>query len=129
MAPLIFALLLASQTSEPDCAGTQSEMTQCAANDFARADATLNTVWREVTEALHERDRDAAQYAPADRGSYMEAARNAQRAWVAFRDAECGAEADNEARGGSMEPMVFHACRARLTEERTAQLRAAYLDQ
>ena len=127
MTPLILALLLVSQAGEPDCAGTQAEMTQCAADDFARADAVLNAVWREVMAALRERDGEAARYQP-DRGSYTEAARNAQRAWVAFRDAECGAESDSEARGGSMEPMVFHSCRARLTEERTAQLRATYLD-
>lgn len=128
MTPLILALLLVSQTGEPDCAGTQAEMTQCAANDFARADDELNAVWRAVMAALRNRDVETAQYDTVSRGSYTEAARNAQRAWVAFRDAECGAESDNEARGGSMEPMVFHACRARLTEERTAQLRAAYLD-
>lgn len=127
MTSLILALLLASQAAEPDCAGTQSEMTQCAANDFARADRVLNAVWREVTEALRTRDRDAAQYEPADRGSYAEGALAAQRAWLAFRDAQCGAESDIEARGGSMEPMVFHYCRARLTDERTAQLRATYL--
>ena len=46
----------------------------------------------------------------------------AQRAWLIFRDAHCTVEG-YEARGGSMEPMVYNGCRARITRERTAQLR------
>jgi uncharacterized protein YecT (DUF1311 family) len=48
--------------------------------------------------------------------------REAQRAWIVFRDAHCTVEGYDQARGGSMEPMVYHGCRARLTRERTRQL-------
>ena len=50
--------------------------------------------------------------------------RQAQRAWLTFRDAQCTYEGYGEARGGSMEPMVYSGCRARLTRERIAQLAA-----
>jgi uncharacterized protein YecT (DUF1311 family) len=49
--------------------------------------------------------------------------RDAQRAWVTFRDAHCTLQGYNDARGGSMEPMSFNICRASVTRERTAQLR------
>ena len=48
--------------------------------------------------------------------------REAQRAWVAFRDANCRLESF-EARGGSMQPMLDAGCRATLTRARTAELR------
>jgi uncharacterized protein YecT (DUF1311 family) len=48
--------------------------------------------------------------------------REAQRAWVAFRDAHCRLES-YEARGGSMQPMLDAGCRATLTRARTAELR------
>ena len=35
----------------------------------------------------------------------------AQRAWVAFRDAQCAYESNAEARGGSMAPMVYSELR------------------
>jgi uncharacterized protein YecT (DUF1311 family) len=48
--------------------------------------------------------------------------REAQRAWVSFRDAQCRLESF-EARGGSMQPMLDSGCRAAVTRARTAELR------
>ena len=48
--------------------------------------------------------------------------REAQRAWVTFRDAHCRLQSF-EARGGSMQPMLLSQCKAYLTELRTEQLR------
>ena len=45
----------------------------------------------------------------------------AQRAWIAFRDAECTySTADSE--GGSIHPMEVSQCLTELTEARTKQL-------
>jgi uncharacterized protein YecT (DUF1311 family) len=41
---------------------------------------------------------------------------------VTFRDAQCQGES-YEARGGSMQPMLYQGCRATLTRARTAELR------
>ena len=46
----------------------------------------------------------------------------AQKAWLAFRDAECDFEAAG-ARGGSIQPMIVAQCRTRLTEARSGALR------
>ena len=100
----------------------QAQMNACAAIDFEAADAELNAVWREAVEGARaadaELDREFDQ-----RPTTEEKLREAQRAWIVFRDAHCTVEGYDEARGGSMEPMVYDGCRARLTRERTAQLR------
>ena len=101
---------------------TQLDMNQCAGIDFQRADIELNRVWREAIAAA--RQDDAGIAGTNDRRQTEEAQlREAQRGWLVFRDAECTVEGYREARGGSMEPLIYNGCRARLTRERTAQLR------
>jgi uncharacterized protein YecT (DUF1311 family) len=100
----------------------QMEMNICAGLDFERADAALNILWRQVIASARARDRELDQR--YDQRPATEAKlREAQRAWLVFRDAHCTVQGYDEARGRSMEPMVYGACRAELTRQRTAQLR------
>jgi uncharacterized protein YecT (DUF1311 family) len=118
--------LLAAQASSAegwhcDNPQVQMEMNACAAIDFERADAELNAEYRRSIAWARDADREGR--APGDDRPGDEATlREAQRAWLAFRDAQCRLEG-YEARGGSMEPMLYEGCRARLTRERTRQLR------
>jgi len=66
---------------------------------------------------MKRRDADGA-----GRFGYAAATLASQRAWLAFRDAQCAIEGGEYA-GGSMQPMVRSGCLARLTRERTAQLK------
>jgi uncharacterized protein YecT (DUF1311 family) len=105
-------------------AQTQLAMNMCAELDFERADAELNAAWREAIAGTRISDREIDRQ--SDRRPTGEAKmREAQRAWLVFRDAQCTVEGYDEARGGSMEPMVYSGCRARMTRERTAQLRSS----
>jgi uncharacterized protein YecT (DUF1311 family) len=126
MIGLAFALLLAAQDPQPNCTDpqTQTEMNHCAAVDFERADAELNTEYRRSIAAAQAADREGASYRiEGDTRPGEEATlREAQRAWVAFRDANCRLEG-YEARGGTMEPMLYSGCLATLTRARTAELR------
>jgi uncharacterized protein YecT (DUF1311 family) len=99
-------------------------MNMCAEIDFERADADLNAAWRDAIAEARASDREIdRQY---DQRPTEEAKmREAQRAWLVFRDAQCTVEGYGEARGGSMEPMVYSGCRARLTRERIVQLRVS----
>jgi uncharacterized protein YecT (DUF1311 family) len=99
---------------------SQMEMNMCAELDFERADAQLNIIYREEIAGARQGDReiDSSDHRPTSEAVL----RQAQRAWLAFRDAHCTYEGYGEARGGSMEPMVYSGCRARLTRERIAQL-------
>jgi len=89
---------------------SQQMMTICAGADLATADAKLNTTYQSV---LGEAD---------DKGKTL--LKTAQRAWVAFRDAEC-AYSTQASEGGSIHPMEVSQCLTKLTETRTKQLTTA----
>jgi uncharacterized protein YecT (DUF1311 family) len=122
----VMLALLGAQEPQWNCADpqAQSEMNACAAIDFARADAELNAEYRAAIAHARASDRETSGRAEGDDRPGDEATlREAQRAWVVFRDAHCRLEG-YEARGGSMEPLVYNSCRAEITRARTAQLRA-----
>ena len=52
---------------------------------FQEADAKLNAVYKNVLAHIAESDLEK----PYDRESWEKAMRESQRAWVAFRDADC----------------------------------------
>ena len=105
---------------KPDCIDpqTQMEMTYCAGVDYEDADAELNALWPDIVAAAKQNDEYVADMA-RERGvpTTLEALRTAQRAWIAFRDAQCEYEA-YEVFGGTAQPMVGSLCLARLTRER-----------
>jgi uncharacterized protein YecT (DUF1311 family) len=120
------ALALAAQEPQLDCANamTQADMNACAARDFEQADAELNRIWPGLIAGARAADREIDRTYD-HRPGYEQMLREAQRAWLAFRDAQCTYEAADEARGGSMEPMVFSGCAAQLTRARIRQLTGA----
>ncbi|TDX28562.1 MULTISPECIES: lysozyme inhibitor LprI family protein [Rhodovulum] len=92
------------------CPGnTQIEMNDCAASAYRNADAQLNAVWPAARAAAASWGGD---------GMLLDA----QRKWIAFRDAACAVEAA-QYQGGSIQPLVHAECLRRLTERRTADLR------
>ncbi|WP_420408490.1 lysozyme inhibitor LprI family protein [Hoeflea sp.] len=129
LALLATGLFIAGQVraqDEPDCDNPmdQFSMTYCAGKDYEAADATLNELWPEVMALARENDEYVADLA-RDRGvpTTVEALRDAQRAWIKFRDAQCSYEG-YEVFGGTMQPMVGSLCLARLTEERNTFFRS-----
>ncbi|MDH2328408.1 lysozyme inhibitor LprI family protein [Cereibacter sp. SYSU M97828] len=108
---LLLPLPLAAQ--EADCANavTQAQMTQCAAQELGAADDALNAAFGKAMTRM----------GGVDGGE--DALRRAQRAWISFRDTACAAEGLRYA-GGSMQGMVVVNCKTRLTDVRTADLRA-----
>jgi len=121
----MIALLLLAATAACANPQTQSQMTMCAAQDFTAADLALNKQWAATVADAKQRDSFIDRRTDKRPGSYATLL-VAQRAWLAYRDAHCTGES-YDARGGSMEPMLFNACRAELTRARTKQL-AALMD-
>jgi len=121
---LLAALMLAAAPADSSCRSprVQSEMNRCAAVDFERADGAMNLAWRSALAFVRDQDKEAA-FQPDGKPSGESQLRDAQRAWLIFRDAHCTVESYG-ARGGTMEPMLYDACRARVTRERTRQLRS-----
>ncbi|KAA3446478.1 hypothetical protein C7I87_30175 [Mesorhizobium sp. SARCC-RB16n] len=89
---------------------SQQMMNICAGEDYQAADARLNAAY----QALIGSD-------DADGRKLLQAA---QRAWIAFRDAECSHSTAASA-GGSIHAMEVSQCLTRLTNDRIKQLAAS----
>ncbi|HET6934674.1 MAG TPA: lysozyme inhibitor LprI family protein [Candidatus Angelobacter sp.] len=111
--PQLGICLLLAQTAWPQCenAGTTVETTNCYADELKKADAELNKIYKAALADLE--GKDAVKL------------RKAQRAWMAYRDAQCDAEYGTWG-GGSGGPAAHLACLGRLTHQRTAEIRETY---
>ena len=120
------ALVLASLLSTParaqtlDCTNpvTQVEMTGCAAKAFEAADGDLNLAYGLAVDMAVRLD----EYLPEGAVPAKTILRDAQRAWIGFRDQACEAES-LLARGGTMQNQLYYICLERLTRRRTGDLR------
>ena len=112
-------LALPATAQDVDCAiaMAQADLNQCAYQDWEEADVRLNAVYKQVVAAYSDLDS----YLSEDQGSSVETLRDAQRAWISFRDLTCEAEGF-AMRGGSAEPLLVYGCMRALTEERTQHL-------
>ena len=112
------AALAPASAQEPRCqrSGNQAELNACAADDFKQADRELNATW----QALLRKE--------ADDKPFIAKLRTAQKAWLAFRDAEleahfaCDSE-NSRMCWGSMEGMSFMMRKKDLTQQRTKMLK------
>ncbi len=91
--------------------GTQAELDGCAEARRVAADARLNEAYARV----------AARLGGAEDQRQRDAFRDAERAWIGFRDAECRFEGA-PSYGGSMHSMELAECAARLSDARAATL-------
>ncbi len=96
-----------AQTLNCQKALTQQEMNQCAALSAKDADRRLNQVYQQLRK---------------NRGTQLDAQLvTAEEAWIKYRDASC-AYSRSRFEGGSIMPMVYSNCIARLTNQRTQEL-------
>lgn len=102
-------------------AQTQSALNQCAGLLYARADDALNVQWKLALQRVKELDADIDRKYDKQPG-YVETLLKAQRAWIAYRDANCLLDSF-EARGGTMAPMLEAQCLTHMTEARTEDLK------
>jgi uncharacterized protein YecT (DUF1311 family) len=111
------ALPVSAETLNCTNPQTQIDMTQCAYQEWQVADGELNAAYGRLMDGLKVRDANLAAGEPKG----AEVLRDAQRAWLTFRDKTCEVEGF-AMRGGSAEPMVIASCKARLTWERITHL-------
>lgn len=78
----------------------------CIAEELKAQDAALNAAYRQLTAGMNARQKAGVQ--------------KAQRAWIAFRDADCASRQDWE--WGSMSTVAANFCVLRRTVERTIEL-------
>jgi len=95
-------------------AASQLELNTCATADLTAADEELNRVYREVLTRY------------TDDPLFRERLKTAQRAWLAFRDAELGAIFPHDREPGyysSMFPYCRQSWLSLMTRQRTEELR------
>ena len=90
-----------------DNAQTQAEMNDCAAKEYRAADQKLNKLYADLSSKL-EPERLAK-------------LKEAQRAWIKFRDADCEFQAYLN-KGGTIYPLVYDGCLTENANNRIKQL-------
>ena len=122
---LVSALLALAPAALPaqeiDCAEavTTVEINWCGEQAWMAADGALNAAYADAIALAREIDAEGT-------GNSEETLREAQRAWVAFRDAACEAEAQPFSPGSIMGAITY-GCLERLTLARTDDL-VSYVD-
>jgi uncharacterized protein YecT (DUF1311 family) len=103
LTPLLFSTL--AHAVDCDNATDQTTMNQCAAQQNKAADKELNALYQQITTRLKSN--------PDSKKLLI----GAQRAWVAFRDAECKFSSAG-VQGGSVYPLIYSNCVTELTKAR-----------
>lgn len=87
---------------------TTIEMKECAAREYKEADAALNKAYKEAMARLTSKEQ-------------KDKLKEAQKAWIKFRDLHCESEYLTW-EGGSFGGVAHTNCMTSLTRKRTAQL-------
>ncbi|CAI8767921.1 lysozyme inhibitor LprI family protein [Methylocaldum szegediense] len=112
---LLLAPVITYSEDLPKCNrdGTQLEINACAADEFDKAERKLNEVYRAL---LKKEEKNVI---------FIQKLRAAQRAWLAFRDAELEAMyacEEGSTCWGTILPLCYADYKTKLTRERTQRL-------
>jgi uncharacterized protein YecT (DUF1311 family) len=105
------------------------DLNDCYGNLYQSADAQLNATYNNIVGfvkknlLLAQHDNNAALIAHNE--TSLNKLLAAQRAWLAYRDANCDS-IKFQYEGGSIQPMIWSQCMAETTQQRIATLTTAY---
>lgn len=103
-----FGVAMEARAENCDALKTQSEITACFGDNEKVADSTLNKLYQSLMHVLSDDDKQRL--------------RDAQRAWISFRDKECTFRVAPYA-DGSIAPSLTASCVTALTAQRVVDLR------
>jgi uncharacterized protein YecT (DUF1311 family) len=108
LATLAAMFLSAGAAQADECADPQDQATLniCAGKQFEAADRKLNGAYKKIEARLRDNPESLKMLVAAE------------RAWVAFRDAECAFQGGPIDQAGTIRPLVVANCRTELTETR-----------
>jgi uncharacterized protein YecT (DUF1311 family) len=107
---MLMALGIGCSAQAQDCDANQASMNQCASKEYAALDAELNTQYN-------------AQMGYLKTPARKKALQDAQKKWIAFRDADCQYQAGKREEGGSLWPLAQAQCLSAQTKVRVEQLK------
>ncbi len=107
-----------------DCATATAtfELNACSEIELDKADAQLNSIYKKLLAKIATSDGEK----PYDAKSWEAALRASQRAWVAFRDADCKGLVALAAGGGTATTGEILGCMTEKTIRRTDELTTYY---
>lgn len=116
----------AEEKAKLDCDNATStyELNACADREFDAADAELNKVYAEALKSIPE----MAGEPPYDAKAWEGALRASQRAWLAYRDAECDAHVPMFWTGGTGATSEIVGCKTTMTKARTKEIQEHYME-
>ena len=101
------------------CKGeTQRDMNECTYQAYEKADSALNQLWKKIQSSFDGSKHD---------NRTKEALLKSQRAWIAFRDAECE-DLLASMQGGTGYPQFYAQCMERMTRERIESLEQRFVE-
>lgn len=114
----------AEDAPQPNCDSPMStaEINICSDREYGRADAELNAVFKKVLASIAKAGDDK----PYDAKSWEAQLRASQRAWIAYRDADCKGLVPMEWSGGTGTTGAVLGCMIEKTRTRTKELADRY---
>ena len=106
-----------------DNSQNNAEHIQCADREFRKYDADLNQVYAALAKVAIGDNKLQHGYGPPP----FNALRDAQRAWITFRDTNCHWKS-TAFYGGTEQAVIMSSCRALATRDRVAELKAFQQD-
>lgn len=107
-----------------DCenASTTVEMNYCGEQEYLKVDAELNRVYQEIYKGIDSHDDVEAERIKG----WKDALKAAQRAWVDFKEKDCGELIGYEWYGGTGAGSASYGCLIQKTETRIKELKERY---
>lgn len=117
------------QSNTCDAANTQTEMNECSAEEYVKADAHLNLVYTNLIRLLQKDSGHAQQQSGGEQRRpetpAVDKLKAVQRQWIRYRDLHCSAvRAQYE--GGTSSPMMWNSCMTDTTNHRIEELKHGY---
>jgi uncharacterized protein YecT (DUF1311 family) len=101
---------------------SNADLGNCLARVLRRDDAALNRAFQAALASIDQETHLTAE----QRNQWKDALRRAQRAWIAFRDVDCGEMIGWEWYGGTGRSAAELTCQVERTRARTADFRQRY---